>query len=121
MVLLEISQRSGSELLLTTGRMVEPNKRDLRCFNSDAAPAKGHDKVLQSLSRDLTHLRSDFCSEDLTHIEGTLADRFVVCPTFLTINQTVKHYHDIPNNRPTRDLCLRDACLLAGLLRQLKA
>ena len=54
MVLLEIFQRSGSELLLTTGRLVEPNKRDFRCFNSDAAPAKGHDKVLKkSLSRAL--------------------------------------------------------------------
>jgi hypothetical protein len=103
--------------------MVEPNNRDFRCFNSDAAPAKGHDKVLKgSLSRDLKHLRSDFYSEDLSHFEGTLADRFVVCPTFLTINQTVKNYHDIlPNNRPTRDPCLRDACLLGELLRQLKA
>jgi hypothetical protein len=26
--------------------MVEPNKRDFRCCNPDAAPAKGHDKVL---------------------------------------------------------------------------
>jgi hypothetical protein len=50
-LLLEISQRSGSELLLTTERMVEPNKRDFRCFNSDAAPAKGHDKV----SREACH------------------------------------------------------------------
>jgi hypothetical protein len=60
MVLLDASQRTVGVVAPGHREMVEPNKRDFRCFNSDAAPAKGHDKVLQrSLSRDLTHLRSD--------------------------------------------------------------
>ena len=76
-------------MLQATGRWSNPVNAISGALTLTQHQRKVTDKVLKwSLSRDLTHLRSDSFMDDLSHFERTLADRSqLVCPHLLTINR----------------------------------